>query len=116
MEVQVSRRKGRLLAATIGGLLLGPLGFAAGLGVGTRTETRTEERKSYVERTQEIRSRRQALDIQRQERRQALIAQGKDPDLGKKVFWAVIVALFGLPVLFSLVFQLGRVLGHAFGL
>lgn len=112
-QIAVSRRKGRLLGATIGGLLLGPLGAVIGLGLGTRTETELEERKSAQERAEELRGRREAYDAGRYRRREMLIAQGKDPDFTKKVIWAVIAGFIGLPLLLHSAFRLGEVLGQA---
>jgi len=115
-QVLVTRRKGRLLGAALGGLLLGPVGAAVGLGFGTRSETQIEERKSYVERAHEARERRNTLAAERWQRRQVLIAQGKDPDVRKKIVLAILGVTLGLPILLSFCYRLGQVIGQAFGL
>jgi len=61
-KVQVTRTKGRVPAALIGGALFGPIGLVAGSFLGTRQETVIEERGPTslglaVQRQQERRAR-----------------------------------------------------------
>lgn len=79
VEVLVTRRKGRVGAGLVGGILLGPLGVAAGALLGTRQETRTELRNPTIwEKAERLREER--------------LARGEDPYArGRRVLKAVAV-------------------------
>lgn len=115
-QVLVSRRKGRLLGATVGGLIFGPLGAALGLGLGTRTETTIEERRSYIERAHDRQLQREVAQAAKLQRRQELISRGKNPDLGRIIFWGIVGCLFGLPFVIGAVIAIGQFIGRALGI
>lgn len=112
-QIQVSRRKGRVAGATLGLVLLGPIGLAAGALLGTRTETQIEDRKSRQEQIEEYCQLRDARQKERQRRRDELIAKGRDPDLVSKMLFAAFAIMFGLPLLLELIVRVAQALGQA---
>ena len=85
-KVMVSKRKGRIGGAALGGLLLGPLGLGLGALIGTRTEHYEADQKPTV-----------WEDLREKER--ARLAAGGKPvsSLGTALF--VIAVMIGIPAL-----------------